>query len=89
MQCPLPHYYYCHAVIASAIMLVVSIFLGPTVGFIAGAGFYAVREVHDFLSPKGAERVSQGLPRFDWPGFIWPVGVTAALWVVITAFLAI
>lgn len=65
MNCPLPRYYFCHAVIA----LVIAAALWPLVsleaGLCAGAAFYCGREYTQWES---------GLP-FDWRGLLAPVAV--------------
>jgi hypothetical protein len=62
MNCPLPRYYLCHAVIA----LLIALFLWPLVsleaGLAAGTAFYAGREFTQWES---------GLP-FDWKGLLAP-----------------
>jgi hypothetical protein len=49
-------------------------------GALAGGGFYTVREIMDWWGPKGDGRVLEGLTRFDWPGFLWPVISVAVAW---------
>ena len=62
MNCPLPRYYLCHAVIA----LLIALFLWPLVsleaGLAAGTAFYAGREFTQWES---------GMP-FDWKGLLAP-----------------
>lgn len=62
MNCPLPRYWMCHAVMA----LLIALFLWPMVsleaGLAAGTAFYAGREYTQWES---------GLP-FDWKGLLAP-----------------
>jgi hypothetical protein len=62
MNCPLPRYYFCHAVVA----LLIALFLWPMVsleaGLAAGTAFYAGREYTQWES---------GL-QFDWKGLLAP-----------------
>jgi hypothetical protein len=62
MNCPLPRYYLCHAVIALIIAAVLAVFIGLTAGLAAGTAFYAGREFTQWES---------GLP-FDWKGLLAP-----------------
>lgn len=62
MNCPLPRYWMCHALVA----LLIALFLWPIIsleaGFAAGTAFYAGREYTQWES---------GLP-FDWKGIAAP-----------------
>lgn len=62
MNCPLPRYYLCHAVIALIIAAVLWWPLGLNAGLAAGVAFYAGREFTQWES---------GLP-FDWNGILAP-----------------
>ena len=62
MNCPLPRYYLCHAVIALIIAAVLWWPLGLNAGPAAGVAFYAGREFTQWES---------GLP-FDWKGIAAP-----------------
>jgi hypothetical protein len=62
MNCPLPRYYLCHAIVSLAIAAVLWFPLGLAAGLAAGVGFYAGRE---FTQWEG------GLP-FDWKGIAVP-----------------
>lgn len=63
MQCPLPHYSMCHALVALCIAVVVSPLISVPAGLAAGAAFYVGREYTQWES---------GL-KFDWPGLLAPV----------------
>ncbi len=63
MNCPLPRYYLCHAVIALIIAAVLWWPLGLNAGLAAGVAFYAGREYTQWES---------GLP-FDWKGITAPL----------------
>lgn len=65
MNCPLPRYYFCHAVISLLIACVVWPFIGVQAGLAAGAAFYAGREYTQWEA---------GLP-FDWKGLLAPLAV--------------
>lgn len=67
MNCPLPRYYFCHAVIALLIAGAVWPLLGLHSGLTAGVAFYAGREYTQWEQGGG-----KGLP-FDWPGILAPV----------------
>jgi hypothetical protein len=71
MNCPLPRYYACHAVIALLIAAALWWPLGLPAGLSAGTAFYAGREFTQWES---------GLP-FDWKGIAAPL--TACLSVLI------
>ena len=62
MNCPLPRYYICHAVIALLIAAALWPPLGLAAGLAAGVAFYAGREFTQWES---------GLP-FDWRGIASP-----------------
>ena len=72
MQCPLPRYYLCHALVALTICVVLWPFLGLVAGLAAGAAFYAGREFTQWES---------GLP-FDWKGIAVPTITCTAVYVV-------
>lgn len=72
MQCPLPRYWMCHAVIALAIAVAIWPLLGLVAGLAAGAAFYAGREHAQWQQGGGP-----GLP-FDWLGLMVPVGTCMA-----------
>ena len=67
MQCPLPRYYLCHAVIALLIAAAIWPLLGLAAGAAAGVAFYAGREFTQWEQGGGP-----GLP-FDWPGVLAPI----------------
>ena len=63
-SCPLPHYYYCHTIIA---LLIAALFwwpLGLNAALCMGVMFYIGRKVKE---------LENGLP-MDWPGLLWPAG---------------
>ena len=62
MNCPLPRYYLCHAVVALLIAAAIWPVLGLVAGLAAGTAFYAGREYTQWES---------GLP-FDWKGIVAP-----------------
>lgn len=62
MNCPLPRYYLCHAVVALLIAVALWPVLGLVAGLAAGTAFYAGREYTQWES---------GLP-FDWKGLVAP-----------------
>lgn len=72
MNCPLPRYYFCHAVISLVIACVLWVPLGLNAGLAAGAAFYAGREYTQWES---------GLP-FDWRGLAAPAIVCLIVLVV-------
>lgn len=76
MQCPLPRYYLCHAVIALLIAACVAPFLGLEAGLSSGVSFYAGREFTQWES---------GLP-FDWRGIAAPAGVCLFVLILSGAF---
>ena len=69
MNCPLPRYYLCHAVIALLIAAALWWPLGLTAGLAAGVAFYAGREFTQWES---------GLP-FDWKGIAAPAFICTAV----------
>lgn len=62
MNCPLPRYYLCHALVALLIAAAIWPVLGLVAGLAAGTAFYAGREFTQWES---------GLP-FDWKGLAAP-----------------
>ena len=76
LNCPLPRYYACHAVIALLIAAVLWWPLGLTAGLAAGVAFYVGREFTQWEQGDG-----QGLP-FDWPGVLAPFLVCSAALIV-------
>jgi hypothetical protein len=75
MNCPLPRYYLCHAVIALLIAACLWPLLGLNAGLAAGVSFYAGRE---FTQWEG------GLP-FDWPGLLAPFATGIACLIIYKA----
>lgn len=63
MNCPLPRYYFCHAVIALLVAVTLWPLVGLRGGLAAGVAFYAGREYTQWES---------GLP-FDWKGILAPL----------------
>lgn len=77
MNCPLPRYYLCHAVIALLIAACLWPVLGLNAGLAAGVAFYAGREFTQWES---------GIT-FDWKGIAAPLlGCLVAL--IIHGFIA-
>lgn len=72
MNCPLPRYYACHAVIALLIAAVLWPLFGLNAGLTAGVAFYAGREYTQWES---------GLP-FDWKGLAAPLLVCSVIFLV-------
>lgn len=72
MNCPLPQYYLCHAVISLIIAAVLWWPLGLNAGLSAGVAFYAGREFTQWES---------GLP-FDWKGIAAPALICTAVYLV-------
>ena len=72
MNCPLPRYYLCHAVIALIIASVLWWPLGLTAGLSAGVAFYAGREFTQWES---------GLP-LDFKGLAAPAITCTAVYLV-------
>ena len=70
MNCPLPRYYLCHAVIALLIAAVLWWPLGLAAGLSAGVAFYVGREFTQWES---------GLP-FDWKGIAAPAFICTAVY---------
>lgn len=66
MNCPLPRYYLCHAVIALIIAAGLAPIVGLVAGLAAGVAFYAGREFTQWEQGGGP-----GLP-FDWKGIAAP-----------------
>lgn len=66
MNCPLPRYYFCHAIISLTIAAVLWWPLGLNAGLAAGLAFYVGREFTQWEQGGGP-----GLP-FDWPGVLAP-----------------
>lgn len=76
MNCPLPRYWICHALVAATICAVASPFIGVVGGAAAGAAFYVGREVRD----------REKLGAWDWPGLITPISINtliAVIWTLI------
>lgn len=73
MNCPLPRYWMCHALVA----LLIALFFWPLVslesGLMAGAFFYVGREYTQWEQGGGP-----GLP-FDWPGVLAPLALCLSL----------
>lgn len=67
MNCPLPRYYLCHAVVALLIAFALAPLLGLKAGLSAGGAFYAGREYTQWEQGDGP-----GLP-FDWKGIVAPI----------------
>lgn len=72
MNCPLPRYYLCHAVVALLIAAAIWPVLGLVAGLAAGVAFYAGRE---FTQWEG------GMP-FDWKGIAAPFGACVIVLVI-------
>ena len=72
MNCPLPRYYFCHAIISLVIAGAVACVLGLNAGVAAGVAFYAGREFTQWES---------GLP-FDWKGIAAPALACSTVYVV-------
>lgn len=66
MNCPLPRYYLCHAVIALTIAIVLWPVLGLNAGLAAGVAFYAGREFTQWEQGNGPGG------SFDWKGIAAP-----------------
>ena len=62
MNCPLPRYWMCHALVALLIAAILWPLVGLPAGLCAGVAFYAGREFTQWES---------GLP-FDWKGIAAP-----------------
>jgi hypothetical protein len=78
MQCPLPRYYLCHALIALTIGVVLWPFLGLVAGLAAGAAFYAGREYTQW----------EGGIRFDWRGLLSPLLTCLTIIIMIKVYTA-
>ena len=80
MNCPLPRYWMCHALVA----LLIAFTLWPLVslesGLMAGAFFYVGREFTQWEQGAGP-----GLP-FDWPGVLSPLLVCLSVLVAYRLF---
>ena len=76
-ECPLPRYYFCHAVIT----LIIAAALWPVIGIIGGlatgVAFYAGREIAQW---------QDGRP-FDWKGIAAPVVVALVAYGLYTVFM--
>lgn len=72
MNCPLPRYWMCHAIVSLIIAAVLSPVLGLNAGLSAGVAFYAGREFTQWES---------GLP-FDWKGLAAPAITCTAVFLV-------
>lgn len=75
MDCPLPRYYLCHAVIALLIAACLWPLLGLNAGLAAGVSFYAGREFTQWESGKP----------FDWPGLLAPFATGIACLIIYKA----
>ncbi len=73
MNCPLPRYYLCHAVIALLIAACLWPLLGLNAGLAAGVAFYAGREYTQWES---------GLP-FDWKGIVVPFVICSLIFITV------
>ena len=78
MNCPLPRYYLCHAVLALLIAAVLWPVLGIVAGLSAGVSFYAGREFTQWEQGGGP-----GLP-FDWPGLVAPFIACLIVLIIVT-----
>ena len=76
MNCPLPRYWMCHALVSLIIAAVLWWPFGLNAGLAAGVAFYAGREFTQWES---------GLP-FDWKGLLAPV-VVCAIAIIVKAVL--
>lgn len=77
MQCPLPRYYLCHAVVALLVAVIAWPLVGLRGGLAAGIAFYAGREYTQWEQGGGS-----GLP-FDWKGILAPVIVCSIVFALI------
>lgn len=82
MNCPLPRYYLCHAVIALAVAALLWPVLGLAAGLAAGAAFYVGREFTQWEQGGGP-----GLP-FDWKGVAAPVAACVGVYLICLPSLA-
>lgn len=78
MNCPLPRYYLCHAVVALLIAAALWPFIGLVAGLAAGAAFYAGREFTQWES---------GL-KFDWRGLLAPLLTCLTIVIMIKVYTA-
>ena len=67
MNCPLPRYWMCHALVALLIASILWPLVGLPAGLCAGVAFYVGREFTQWEQGGGP-----GLP-FDWPGVLSPL----------------
>ena len=72
MNCPLPRYYLCHAVVALLIAAAIWPVLGLVAGLAAGVAFYAGREFTQW----------EGGMHFDWKGIAAPFGACVIVLVI-------
>lgn len=68
MNCPLPRYWMCHALVALLIALFVWPIVSLEAGLAAGTAFYAGREFTQWES----SRASGAMAPFDWKGLLAP-----------------
>lgn len=80
MNCPLPRYYLCHALVALAIAAVLWWPLGLVACLTAGVAFYAGREFTQWEQGGGP-----GLP-FDWKGIAAPAVACALVYAITLMF---
>lgn len=73
MNCPLPRYYLCHAVVALLIAACLWPILGLNAGLAAGVAFYAGREFTQWES---------GL-QFDWKGLLAPFIICSLIFITV------
>jgi hypothetical protein len=78
MNCPLPRYYLCHAVVALLIAVALWPFLGLVAGLAAGAAFYVGREFTQW----------EGGLKFDWKGLLAPLLTCVTIVVMIKVYTA-
>lgn len=74
MNCPLPRYWMCHALVALLIAAILWPLVGLPAGLCAGVAFYAGREFTQWES---------GLP-FDWKGLLAPFSVCLSVLLLIS-----
>ena len=80
-------YYWKHAIVAVLLYGVFAfIFQSSAAGACAGSFFYVGREQSDWEGSKGEKRVSQGKPRMDWEGLLYPIGVCLAIYLISLLF---
>jgi len=75
VNCPLPRYYFCHAIISLIIAAVLWPVFGGA-GLAAGIAFYAGREFTQWEQNSGP-----GLP-FDWPGLLAPTLACSFIYII-------